>query len=84
MAASKAYVDANAGGQSPIQYEGDLIVGDSNGEESRLPIGSAGQVLTVNSNGDGLEYTDIEGVPGYTNTDADKALKVNSAGTGLE
>lgn len=84
MAASKAYVDANAGGQSPIQYAGDLIVGNSQGEESRLAIGSAGQVLTVNSIGNGLEYTDIEGVPSYTNTDANKSLKVNSAGTALE
>ena len=84
MAASKKYVDDNAGGQSPIAYAGDLIVGNSSGEESRLAIGSAGQVLTVNSTGNGLEYTSIEGVPSYTNTDADKALKVNSAGTGLE
>lgn len=84
MAASKAYVDANAGGQSPIQYAGDLIVGNSSGEESRLAIGSAGQVLTVNSTGNSLEYTNIEGVPSYTNTDADKALKVNSTGTALE
>lgn len=84
MAASKAYVDANAGGQSPIQYPGDIIVGGSNGEPDRLAIGSAGQVLTVNSDGDGLEYTNVEGVPSYTNTDANKALAVNSAGTGLE
>lgn len=84
QAASKAYVDANAGGDSPIQYAGDLIVGDSNGDESRLAIGSAGQVLTVNSSANGLEYTSIQGVPSYTNTDASKALKVNAAGTGLE
>ena len=51
QAASKAYVDANAGGQSPIEYQGDLIIGDSNGEESRLAIGSAGQVLAVNAAG---------------------------------
>ncbi len=84
QAASKAYVDANAGGQSPIEYAGDLIVGNSSGEESRLAIGSAGQVLTVNSGANGLEYTSINSVPSYTNTDASKSLKVNSSGTGLE
>ena len=83
QAASKKYVDDHAS-SSPIQYQGDIIVGDSQGQEARLPIGSAGQVLTVNSTGNGLEYTNVEGVPSYTNTDADKALKVNSTGTALE
>lgn len=83
QAASKAYVDANSS-VSPIQYAGDLIVGDSLGQEGRLAIGAAGQVLTVNSTGNGLEYTTINGVPNFASSDADKALKVNSAGTALE
>ena len=33
---------------SPVTTEGDLIVGDAGGSETRLPIGSAGQVLTAN------------------------------------
>ncbi len=82
-AASKAYVDAHAS-SSPIEYQGDIIVGNSSGEESRLAIGSAGQVLTVNSSGNGLEYSTITGVPSYLSSDAGNALKVNSAGTGLE
>lgn len=82
-AASKAYVDAHAS-SSPIQYAGDIIVGNSSGQESRLAIGSAGQSLTVNSSGNGLEYTTITGVPSYASADAGNSLKVNSTGTGLE
>lgn len=83
QAASKKYVDDHAS-SSPIQHQGDIIVGNSSGEESRLAIGSAGQVLTVNSTGTGLEYTTVEGVPSYTNTDAGKSLVVNSTGTDVE
>lgn len=84
MAASKAYVDANAGGQSPIEYAGDLIVGNSQGEESRLAIGAAGQALKVNSSANGVEWANVNEVPSYTSSEANKALKVNSNGTALE
>lgn len=43
-----AVFDALAGKQADvITTEGDLVIGNGSGEESRLPIGSAGQVLTV-------------------------------------
>ena len=43
-----AVFDALAGKQNDvITTEGDLVIGNGSGEESRLPIGSAGQVLTV-------------------------------------
>ena len=85
MAASKKYVDDNAGGQSPIQYAGDLIVGGGSPvTEQRLAIGSSGQVLKVNSTADGLEWSTINEVPSYTTSDADKVLKTNASGTGLE
>ncbi len=84
QAASKAYVDANAGGTSPIQYQGDLIIGDSDGEEGRLAIGSAGQVLTVNSGATTAEWADIDVLPTIGSGDAGKVLKVNSSETGTE
>lgn len=83
MAASKKYVDDHVS-SSPIQYAGDLIVGNSQGEESRLPIGGADQVLKVNSDASAVEWSTINEVPSYTSSDADKALKVNSNGTALE
>lgn len=85
MAASKAYVDSNVGGSSPIQYAGDLIVGGGSPvTEQRLAIGAAGQALKVNSDANGVEWATVNEVPSYTSSDADKALKVNSSGTALE
>lgn len=83
-AASKKYVDDTIAAQNPLQYKGDIIVGDTGGVPERLALGSAGQVLSVNSSANGLEYKTINGVPAYESTDANKALKVNSLGTGLE
>lgn len=84
-AASKKYVDDKVATSLPTEYVGDLIVGTSTAHVgSRLAIGSANQVLGVNSAGTDLEYKTINSVPSYTSGDADKALKVNSLGTGLE
>lgn len=84
-AASKKYVDDKAASVLPTEYTGDLIVGTSTAHVgSRLALGSANQVLSVNSSGNGLEYKTINSVPSYTSSDADKALKVNSLGTALE
>lgn len=47
-AASKKYVDLVASA-SPIQYEGDLIIGDNNGNASRLAVGASGQFLRVSN-----------------------------------
>ena len=41
---------------NPMTTAGDLIVGGLSGSPTRLGIGSAGQVLKVNSSGTGLEY----------------------------
>lgn len=38
----------NIAAPSPVTTEGDLIIGDAGGDETRLPIGTAGQVLTAN------------------------------------
>ena len=67
-----------------MSQKGDIIVGGTSGARTRLAVGSAGQVLTVNSNADGLEYSTINSVPSYQSTDAGNALCVNSLGTGLE
>lgn len=84
-AASKKYVDDTAASVLPTEYAGDLIVGTSTAHQgTRLPIGSANQLLGVNSSGTGLEYKTINSVPAYTSSDAEKALKVNSTGTGIE
>lgn len=83
-AASKKYVDDKVADALPVEQAGDLIVGTGNGGATRLAIGSANQVLSVNSSGTGLEYETINSVPAYTSSDADKSLKVNSSGTGLE
>lgn len=84
-AASKKYVDDKAASVLPTEYAGDLVVGTSTAHVgTRLAIGSADQVLGVNSAGTSLEYKTINSVPAYNSSDADKALKVNSLGTGLE
>ena len=84
-AASKKYVDDIAAAVLPTEYAGDLIVGTSTAHQgTRLAIGSANQLLGVNSAGNGLEYKTINSVPSYTSSDAGYALKVNNLGTGLE
>lgn len=84
-AASKKYVDDTAANVLPTQYLGDLIVGTSTAHVgTRLAIGSANQLLGVNSSGNGLEYKTINSVPAYTSSDNDKVLKVNAAGTDIE
>lgn len=84
-AASKKYVDDTAANLLPTQYAGDLIVGTSTAHVAdRLALGSANQVLGVNSSATGLEYKTINSVPAYTSGDSDKVLKVNNAGTALE
>ena len=83
-ATSKKYVDTAIANTNPMSQKGDIIVGGTSGARTRLAVGSAGQVLSVNSNADGLEYKTINAVPSYQSTDADKALCVNSLGTGLE
>ena len=83
-AASKKYVDDKVATALPIEQAGDLIVGTGANTATRLALGSAGQVLTVNSSGTGLDYETINSVPAYTSSDNDKVLKVNSTGTDLE
>jgi len=84
-AASKKYVDDKAAAVLPTEYAGDLIVGTSTAHVgNRLAIGSANQLLGVNSSGTDLEYKTINSVPAYTSSDNDKVLKVNSLGTGIE
>lgn len=41
---------------NPMTTAGDIIVGGSQGAPARLPIGTAGQVLKVNSGATGLEW----------------------------
>lgn len=57
-AADKSKLDGIAAGAmaNPMTSAGDLIVGASGGAPSRLGMGSALQVLRVNSAGTGLEY----------------------------
>ena len=47
-------------GQSPVTTQGDLIQGDSGGNEVRLPIGTAGQVLKVDSAGTSAEWANAQ------------------------
>ena len=84
-AASKKYVDTQVGSVLPTQYTGDLIVGTSTAHVgTRLAIGSANQVLGVNSTGTDLEYKTINTVPTIASGDAGKVLTVNAAETGTE
>lgn len=84
-AASKKYVDDTAAAVLPTEYAGDLIVGTSTAHAgTRLAIGTANQVLGVNSAGNGLEYKTINSVPAYTSANANQKLSVNAAGTGIE
>ena len=48
-----------AGMTNPMTTQGDIIVGGSSGTPARLGIGTTGQVLTVNSNADGVTYQDL-------------------------
>ena len=83
-AVSKKYVDDSISGSSPVQYQGDLIVGNSSGKESRLAIGSAGQVLKVNSSATTAEWANIDALPAIASGDAGKVLTVNASETGTE
>lgn len=51
---------------SPVTTEGDLIIGDVGGSESRLAIGTAGKVLT--SNGTTASWEDAAGGVSVTNS----------------
>lgn len=51
---------------SPVTTEGDLIIGDVGGSESRLAIGTAGKVLT--SNGTTASWEDAAGGASVTNS----------------
>ena len=42
------------------QNAGDVPIGGAGGALTRLPIGTAGQALAVNSGGNGLEYKTVE------------------------
>lgn len=48
-----------SGMTNPMTTQGDIIVGGSSGTPDRLGIGTTGQVLTVNSNADGVTYQDL-------------------------
>lgn len=84
-ATSKKYVDEKTASLLPTEHQGDLIVGTSTAHQvNRLAIGSANQLLGVNSSGTDLEYKTINSVPSYTAGDANKVLAVNNLGTALE
>ena len=44
---------------NPMNTQGDLIIGGSSGAPARLGIGSAGQILRVNSGETAVEYVDM-------------------------
>lgn len=48
-----------SGMTNPMTTQGDIIVGGASGTPARLGIGTTGQVLTVNSNADGVTYQDL-------------------------
>lgn len=85
MATSKGYVDNAVAGVLPTEQAGDLIVGTSTAHQAtRLAIGSSGQVLKVNSSGNGLEYGDIDALPTIQSGDAGKVLTVSANEAGAE
>ena len=53
----------NIAAPSPVTTEGDLIIGDAGGAETRLPIGAAGKILTAN--GTTATWEDAAGGGGY-------------------
>ena len=44
---------------NPMTNAGDLIVGGDNGTPTKLSLGSAGQVLTTNDSGNGVQWADV-------------------------
>lgn len=85
MATSKGYVDNAVSSVLPTQQAGDLIVGSSTAHiANRLAIGSSGQVLKVNSSGNGLEYGDVDALPAIQSGDAGKVLTVSANEAGAE
>ena len=58
-AKASAFGGGGGGSSSPVTTEGDVIVGNSSGEEARLAIGTNGQVLT--SNGTTASWQDNDG-----------------------
>lgn len=85
MAASKGYVDNAVASAIPTAQAGDLIVGTSTAHvANRLAIGSSGQVLKVNSSGNGLEYGNIDALPAIQSGDAGKVLTVSANESGAE
>ena len=85
MATSKGYVDSAVSSVIPTAQAGDLIVGTSTAHVAdRLAIGSSGQVLKVNSSGNGLEYGDVDALPAIQSGDAGKVLTVSANEAGAE
>ena len=74
----------NSGGfVNPMTTAGDIIVGGTDGEATRLGIGTQGQVLKVGSSGLEWATDDDNEIPSLTGN-AGKVLKVNSGATGVE
>lgn len=61
-ALAKLQAQISAKMSNPMTNTGDLITGGTSGNPTRLPIGSAGQVLRVNSSASGLEYSSAAGI----------------------
>lgn len=60
---SPDYVDLMVNGQTPIAFQGDLVYGDPDGDETRLAIGNPNDVLVVNALGN-PQWSDV--YPGKT------------------
>lgn len=55
-------IDRGHGGTGITSYSAyDIVYGTTSGPLGKLPIGTAGQVLQVNSAGNAIEYNDIDG-----------------------
>ncbi len=57
---ASAVISGESGMPNPMTDAGDLIVGGDNGSPTKLPIGTAGQVLTTNDSENGIQWSDVE------------------------
>lgn len=68
-------IQVSGGMSNPMTTQGDIIVGGASGTPSRLAKGTAGQVLAMNSDATGLEWTNAGGGGGSFIFHTDIVLK---------
>ena len=66
---------------NPMTFAGDLIVGGSSGAPTRLALGTANQILGVNSGATAHEYRSLTAGPGISVTSSTGAITLTATAT---